>query len=544
MRSVVWPQVRGLQRVFSLGSGIQALKRISSLGHKGRGINSNFISSQSGNTPVNLRPFSASRAADSMRLVFRVSTVVVCIALAGCGQTYRPVVTPVNPTGPAPQPESFLIVTTTTGSDTPGLANVFDGSGDTLLTQAQLNNGPLAATLNATGSPATTVNTDGTVNTYTPSTTLRTDVVESSALISSPSQPALPFNLISTLDNLFIALPRAKVPAAAVMSNSTGVYQLVQELPLAASPVNFAGTANAQRIYAISQDNGSNKVAFGNCDNPSQVTTPGQVASIETSTLTISRTLPVGICPIYGVGSTDNLRTFILNRGSGTVTVINSQYNELDATPNRQNLNPANGTLTLPAPAGYTGGTFNAGPVYADYYAPTSQLVTANYDSNTISIVNVSLDVFGNDSPIFGQTVTIPVGKGPTALTILHDGSRVYVANQKDSTVSVVNLTTFQVEATIPVTGHPIAIASIFSTPYGQVFVIPSDQPYMSVIRTDTDQVNAAVQLDGIGVDVRGSTQIAGATSVAGTSNSANNVSHACGSGAPCEYLPPNVTIP
>ena len=38
-------------------------------------------------------------------------------------------------------------------------------------------------------------------------------------------------------------------------------------------------------------------------DSP-QVTTPGQVQSIELSTITISRTLPVGICPVYGIGST------------------------------------------------------------------------------------------------------------------------------------------------------------------------------------------------------------------------------------------------
>ena len=153
-------------------------------------------------------------------------------------------------------------------------------------------------------------------------------------------------------------------------------------------------------------------MAFGNCENPTQVSTPGQVKAIELPTLTESATLPVGICPVYGIASTDNNRTFILNRGSGTVTVINSQLNQLDNTPNLQNLNPATGTLTLPAPAGHTG-AFNAGPVFADYYAPSSQLVTANYDSNTVSVINVSLDLYGNDTPLFGQTVTIPVGNGP-----------------------------------------------------------------------------------------------------------------------------------
>jgi hypothetical protein len=87
------------------------------------------------------------------------------------------------------------------------------------------------------------------------------------------------------------------------------------------------------------------------------------------------------------------------------------------------------------------------------------------------------------------------------------------------------------------VTGHPISIASTFSTPYGQVYVIPSDRPYMSVIRTDTDQVAASIQLDGNGVDVHTSTQSVAANSATTTTvTNAINVSHASGSGAPCGY--------
>jgi YVTN family beta-propeller protein len=459
----------------------------------------------------------------------------MAVLMAGCGDTNRPVVTPVITTGPAPQPQSYAVVTTTSGATSAGLANIFDASGDTLLTQALLGNGPLALTLSSNGGSATTANFDGTVNTFTPSTTLQTKNIQSSTLL----QPAQPINLLSTTSNLFITEPN--VPAAAVLNdNSSGVFQLTQELPLAASPINLAGNSSAARIYAITQDNGSKKVAFGDCENPSQVTTPGQVEAIETSTITISRTLPVGICPVYGIGSTDNNRIFILNRGSGTVTVINSEFNQLDTTPNLPNFNPATGTLLLPPPAGVPAAGFNAGPVFADYYAPASQLVTANYDSNTITIINTSLDSFGNDSPLFGQAVTVPVGNGPDALTILRDGSRVYVANQKDSTVTVVSLTSFKVLATVTVTGHPISIASTFSTPDGQVYVLPSDQPYMTVIRTDTDKVAAAIQLDGTGIDVHTTAQSVAANS--GTTTTvvnAINVSHASGSGAPCGFGAP-----
>jgi YVTN family beta-propeller protein len=458
--------------------------------------------------------------------------------LAGCGETYRPVVTPVAVTGPAPQPQSYTVVITSagsldsTGADAAGLANVFDGSGDTLLTQATLGNGPLAMTLSGSGTSATTTNSDGTVNTFTPSTILQTKNIQSSTLVS----PANPKNLLYTASSLLITEPNKA--AIAVLSNSSGVYRLLQELPVAGSPITLAGNSSAARVYAISQDNGSNSVAFGDCETPTAVTTAGQVAAIELATVTISTTLPVGICPVYGRSSADNNRTFILNRGSGTITVINSQLNTLDTTAGLQNM--SGGTLTLPPPSGVAASGFTAGPVFADYYAPASQLVTANYDSNTISIINTSLDQFGNDSPLFGQTVTVPVGNGPATLTILRDGSRVYVANQKDGTVSVVSLTNYQVLATIPVSGHPISIASTFSTPYGQVYVLPSDQAFMNVIRTDTDSVSASIQLDGTGVDVHTSAQTVAANSATtGAVTNAINVSHASGSGAPCGFGAP-----
>jgi YVTN family beta-propeller protein len=455
----------------------------------------------------------------------------VAVLMAGCGETPRPVVTPVAVTGPAPQPLSYVVVTTSSSNGATGLANIFDAAGDTLLTQATLASGPLALTLTSAGSSATTVNTDGTVNTFTPSTTLQTKNIQNSTLL----QPAQPVNLLSTTTNLFIIEPN--VPAVAVLGNSTGPYKLTQELPVPASPINLAGNANSARVYSITQDDGSGQVKFGDCENPSQVTGLGQVQAIELSTVTISGALPVGICPVYGIGSRDNQRIFILNRGSGTVTVINSQFNELDNTPNLQNFDSATGTLLLPPPAGTPAAGFNAGPVFADYYTPASQLVTANYDSNTITIINTSLDQYGNDSPLFGQAVTVPVGNGPAALTILRDGSRVYVANQKDSTVSVVSLTTYTVLATIPVTGHPISIASTFSTPFGQVYVIPSDQPFMSVIRTDTDKVSAAIQLDGTGVDVHTSAQsVAANSTTSGSVANTINVSHGSGSGSPCGF--------
>jgi DNA-binding beta-propeller fold protein YncE len=216
----------------------------------------------------------------------------------------------------------------------------------------------------------------------------------------------------------------------------------------------------------------------------------------------------------------DTNRTFIMNRGSGTLTVINSQLNAIDT---------AHPTITV-----------GAGPVYADYYRNGQLLVTSNYDSNTISIIDVSLDVYGNDSATFGTVLaTVPVGLHPVEVSVLQDGSRVYVANQGDITagtgtpgsVSIVSLTNYTVEKTIPLTSNPHAIASIYNYPIGKVYVASQNSPYLTVIRTDTDIVSATPEMQGNIVEMRVNSQYP-AQATAGSLNYRTE-SRSVGSGAP-----------
>jgi YVTN family beta-propeller protein len=106
-------------------------------------------------------------------------------------------------------------------------------------------------------------------------------------------------------------------------------------------------------------------------------------------------------------------------------------------------------------------------------------------------------------------------------VTVLSDYTRAYVANagvaglpcaangvavpgvSTSCTVSVVNLSTNTVTATIPINGHPAYIASSNSTPTGKVYVVCNDSQVMTVITTDTDSVSTTVALQGYGVSVR-----------------------------------------
>jgi YVTN family beta-propeller protein len=477
--------------------------------------------------------------------------------LSGCGAQYRPVVTPVNPSGPASQDANAnFVVLSTNGPSSSGLATLINGPGDTILAQATLGNGPFSFALNSSGSVGYSLNGNGdtnvTMDAYaatSPTTAnstfgLQTRNVTNSTLTpgSNPTAIFVGTNdvyLLEPYTPLLPTTPAAPNAALAVLTlqvpPSTGnsiatAPALQQEIAIAPNPVQFAGTPNSSRIYAVSQGNsllGTTPIDINGCNTRGTVTTPGEAAAIETTVNAISARIPLGVCPIFGLMSGDNNRAFILNRGSDNVTVINVQQNAIDA---------AHPTLTLT-----TGAVLGQGPVHAALYQPSGLLVTANYDSDTVTVIDVGLDIYGNDSPNFGQTHTIPVGKGPVAVTVLQDGSRAYVANQTDGTVSVVDLTSFVVTKTIPVYGgaHPDMISSVSATGTGKVYVLAKDSQYITAIRTDTDQVSANIFLQNYGLDVRSTTQTAGGPSNSppgGRNTQYNSIvsSRAAGQGVPC----------
>jgi YVTN family beta-propeller protein len=182
-------------------------------------------------------------------------------------------------------------------------------------------------------------------------------------------------------------------------------------------------------------------------------------------------------------------------------------------------------------PNGTAGMTNIAGPVYAEYNQATSQLVVADFDGGTISLIDCSLDEFGNDSSTFGTTYTIAVGNNPASVTALYDGTRAYTANQTDGTVTIVNLSSHTVEKTIPVVGHPRTVVSVENSEYGKVYTVAPDSPYITIIQTETDLIDTTVLFEGNVVDAR-------TTNQNGTSGNAIPISRIPGYGQPCN-LPP-----
>jgi hypothetical protein len=195
----------------------------------------------------------------------------------------------------------------------------------------------------------------------------------------------------------------------------------------------------------------------------------------------------------------------------------------------------------------------SAHPVWADLDTVNSEFVVLNQGDGihpgTLNVISIPLCNAGTpvtnpnctatnpvDAVGFGTIVaTATVGVNPTMVSVLADGSRAYVANggvlpvqtatgtqtaaSVEGSVSVVNLASGVVTATIPavstpaatanynttptaVYGHPNSIAATTGTPTGKVYITSSDNNYMTILETDTDTVDTHVSLQGLGIRV------------------------------------------
>jgi len=453
----------------------------------------------------------------------------VAVVFAGCGSSYRPVITPINPSGPPAQPIGYAVVVSSPASSAAGVATVIDYSGDTIMVQAPIGPNPFAFTLDSTGSNGYTVNSDGTLTNFQVSQT-QPQVKHSHYSTLPPAAQTV--GLFSPSTGLWVADLNQNV--IDVLAPSTAAQSFKLAIPVAATPISVVGNGTiSQHVYSISQN-----VPFDIACNtaPSSVGAIGEADALEVSSFTVSARIPLGKCPVYGVQSSDGRRLFVLNRGSDTVTVINSQNNSLDqCTPfTNQSGQPVtcHPSLPLSTTAGLTGANVPAvaGPVYAEYIAATQQLIVANYDGGTLTLIDVSLDQYGNDSSTFGTTFTIPVGHNPASVTALSDGSRAYTADQTDGTVHIVNLSSHTVEKVLQVSGHPRTVVSTSNSLYGKVYVASPDSTFLTILRTDQDIVDTVVLIQGNIVDVR-------TTNQNGSRGNANIYSRIPGGGQPC-YRP------
>jgi DNA-binding beta-propeller fold protein YncE len=433
--------------------------------------------------------------------------------LSGCGNTYRPVVSAINPVGPAGQPTKFAVAISNPSPGTPGLVTIVDFSGDTVLSTPSIQPNPSYFVLGNSGSLAFVINAAGALDTFGVSNPegLQTRDVSQTTLLAG-ANPVSITPVSGTGSGSVIYIPQTGSTSIAALN--TNGPSLLQNLSVGPNPNYVLGNDGAARVYALSSGIGG---------------AAGQAAAIETTTSlpTISKTLTVGVNPVYGVMDVGNTRAYVVNKGSGTVSVINVQTNALDLA-----------TATTPVTI-----TVGQNPVWAVMVPTLQEIIVLNAGDGTHagSLSVISIPLCNSVTPVtnpncnvnnptdavgFGTVVaTIPVGVNPVMVDALRDGSRAYIANSGniaagiEGSVSVVNLQTNQVTATVQgistpaatadvdtspnnVYGHPNSISATLASPTGKVYVTSSDNKFMTVLRTDLDGVQTHISLQGLGVRV------------------------------------------
>ncbi len=516
-----------------------------------------------------MRLFSTTFSQAPRRLAQAGGLLAAALVAAGCGNNYRPTVTPVPPNGPPAQVASYAVAVSAPSPSTPGIATIIDYSGDSVMAEAPIGVGPIAFTIDVSATTGYTYNSDHTITNFPVTPSLQ----QKNELVTTLNGDAVPVNLDASGLGLWIGNLTGNL--ADIFTGSPQTYKQSVPLSPATTPVFIAGTPTAaagQREYVINQ-NIANSTGV-ECNLTPTAEPNGTAVPIEVSNYNADEpSIPVGKCPVFAVQSFDQRRLFVLNRGDDTITVINSQANALDDCMPSQNQNnqwvTCHPTIQLPA---------GSGPVYAEYNQAKSQLVVANFDGGTISVIDVPMDQYGNDANTytnsncatyadcgaitggFGTVHTITVGNtatpNPASVTVLNDGSKAYSANQNDTadgkngTVTVVNLTTYTVEKTLTVVGHPRTVVSTQNSGYNKVYVASPDSYLITVISSSpsvVDTIGATVQTQANVVDVRTTTQ-AGQTqsfaTYAGTLSisNANFSSRVPGFGQPCNQ--PGVPAP
>lgn len=435
------------------------------------------------------------------RSAFRVAALCLgaaaTLALAGCGNNYRPVVSAINPVGPSSQPTVLATALSDPGNGGNGLITVVNVFGDTIIANASVAPSPSYLAVDPQGESYVVNNNSSLLESFTSASGLNTgnNLVRQSSL-SAGACGANGNNVMggcqvypaSGTSPIFITEPL--LSRVAVLTGGAPPTAR-QELPVPPNPVYTIGLPTSTRVYTLSQ-------------GATPGTSIGTATAIENGTNNaISASIPVGVSPIYGVMSADARRAFVINTkgdgsGNGTVTALNVQGNSID--------------LTVPV---------GLNPVWAVIAPAINELAVLNAGDGTsagsLSIVNIALcsqvALPGNtacnandptDSVNFGKVLgTVPVGAGPVQVAMLSDLSKAYVANANDGTVTVVDMNTMVATKTIKVGGKLNWIGAVAGSPTGKVLVTASDTQVLTIIRTDIDAVSTTLPLQGYGVSLR-----------------------------------------
>jgi len=383
--------------------------------------------------------------------------LLIVLIEGSCGDYYRPVAFPIVPTPPNPAQTHIAVVITGNGVNNPGASTTIDVSGDSAVSQSSVGIMPAHALLAVGGISVFVANrADDSVSMFSPS------VAAPVTTISLPAGSAPAFVASTEIATVYVA--DAGVNSVSAISTANNV--LTNTILLGGSPVAMAEMPNGQKLYVamVAANGGTASVASINSIDKS-VNAP----------IVASATAP-WTSPAWVASRSDGQRIYVLDKGSGFVSAIDTASDTIVGTP----------------------AAVGVGADYMAYDPNLNRLYVTNPATGVVS----SLDASNDNLTAMTTTVANAISVAP-----LPDGTRVYVAsatvsgtapNQTvASGVTVLSTSNLSIKTTVPLTSTKLACTSMTwselsiaaAADSSRVFVGNCDAGQTSVIQTSNDSL-------------------------------------------------------
>ena len=399
----------------------------------------------------------------SQSLLGRVlGLLFLALICTSCGDTFRPVATPISPPPPDPSSFHYVLVISSNGPSNPGSSTRIDVSGDTNAGVAKLGLGPVHAALLPNAARIFVANSlENTVSSYLP-----TDIT--SVTTTSLPASAVPVFVHTTQNDAVYVASGDAIPgnAGTVSAISTSSNVITSTISVGINPVGLAETPDAKKLYVVNQGSDS-------------------VTSINTIDKSVNATISTGTSPVWAVARSDSARVYVLNQGSGTVSSIDTSSETFSSVP------------------------VGAGANFMLYDKGRNRLYVTNPGAHTLTVLNAAVDPPASLATIdltAGTSPACPVACSPVSVAVLPDGSRAYVVSYVpgsgplSSQVTVIDTQSYTVRKVIPLssvnidsvnpTGCSTARFRLFTvagSDGSRVFVSNCDAGGTKIILTATD---------------------------------------------------------
>jgi len=335
------------------------------------------------------------------RLAAIVVPLVICIA---CGETYRPVVIPINNNPPTPSSFHAVFGISSNTPNFPGGAMQIDVSGDTVigetptsdLSKPNLGDVPTHAAMIANNTrvfvaSAGSVLPGGSdvVSSFSPA--IQSPVGGGLGTVTTISLPAGSQPVfLGTTQSSFMYVANFGTNSVSTISLATNA--VTNTAPVGTHPVSLAELPNGNKLYVANQ--GSNTVSSVNTVDLSQNPVTGFT----------------GVTPVWVVARGDSQKVYVLTQGDGQLVTIDTVTD----------------TVTSSLPVG-------AGANYMFFDSHLNRIYVTNPAQGRVYVFS---DTGGaNDTPKQLAQLTVPGACAtcgpaiPVSVTALLDGSRFYVAS-------------------------------------------------------------------------------------------------------------------